>query len=151
MHRLFFISLLFLWQCASLISFPIVQDQVGIPNGSMSIILKIDESNMMKFTNLEGIKMDSIYDGLISEEIIIDSRTVVKYRASILKETIKIKCYYAVSRMDLIPDDKRALADLLSDYNLVVYNSNHLRSRKVFDYMVQVLKNEGLKCVFSQY
>lgn len=115
---------------------------VIIPNATLDVVKELFKDNQIMYKTFET--------GIESEIILLDDRTKAQYKVHEFDNTLKLTCYRGYtdkvkSEMTLWVGYVEASKYDTQSMNLIVYDKNILKQKKVFDYLIQMLETKGIK------
>ena len=147
---LFAVSCIMLSSCTTYKELVTVQNRTNIPDGTKDIILTEDlETVKAAFIN-SGIMVQSKEGGFETEEMLLDEGTRAKYKAHVFDNQIRVTAFWGITQkvkgeITAWAGQAAASAYDVKAVDQVIYDNKATRSKKVFDYAVQVLEANNLQ------
>jgi len=147
------ISLLMITSCVTYKELASVQNKNGIPQGTQAIIVTGDVGKVKEAFKNKGILLVSMEGGFKTDEILLDEGTRAMYKANDFDGQIKITAFWGItqkvkSQMIVWAGANAASAYDVNAWDQVIYDKNAKRSKKVFDYAVQIMEENHLNFSF---
>lgn len=147
---LIFTMILFVAVSCSYKEYIYVQNQNNIPDGTRTIILMTDIETTKNAFKKQGIMLSSMDGGFKTEEILLDEGTRAMYKAHEFDGQIKLTAFWGITqkvKSDLVvfAGANAASAYDVNAWDRVIYDSGAKRSKKVFDYVLQIILKSKLQ------
>jgi len=143
------LTVLMLTSCAAYKQYIYVQERNNIPEGTQSILLTENIETVKKAFTDKGIMVRSMEGGFETEEILLDEGTRAMYKIHEFDDQIRITAFWGItqkvkSTMIVWAGYEAASAYDVHAWNKVVYEKRSFRSKKVFDYAIQIIETSQL-------
>lgn len=144
-------SIFLFFSCMTYKEYISVKPSNKIPDGTQSIIIpNTSIDNIKELFKDNQIMYKTFETGIETEIVLLDEGTKAQYKVYEFDNNIKITSYYGItdkvkSQMVLWAGAAAASAYDTQSMNIVVYNENLLKPKRVFDYLVQMLETKGIE------
>ena len=150
-HITFLFILIFLTNsCNPYKEFISVIPRNNIPDGTQYIIVDVNLESVKEALKNSGIMIRSLEGGFETEELLLDEGTRAMYKVHDFDNQSRISAFWGItqkvrSNIALWAGYEAASAYDVHAWNKVIYNKREARSKRVFDYAIQILESNNIQ------
>ncbi len=135
--------------CTGYKEFVQVQPRNYIPDGTMYLFVNADLETVQQAFNHAGIMTKSMDGGFETEGMLLDEGTRAMYKVHAFDDQVRVSSFYGItqkvkSSMVVYAGAAAASAYDVNAWDQVVYDKRMSRSKRVFDYSIQIIETAGL-------
>jgi hypothetical protein len=135
--------------CSTYTEIVSVQNRDNVPDGTKDIIVSGDLEIVKAAFTANGIMVKSMEGGFITEDMLLDEGTRAMYKVHDFDNQIRITSFWGItqkvkSEIILWAGAEAASAYDVEAFDQVIYDKSSSRSKKVFDYAIQIIESGNL-------